>query len=204
MEIGFGSDMLSNDIIKKMKDYAKVNNVPIMTEGGMHYLLKYIKKNNIKNILEVGTAIGYSAIMMCGVAEDIKVTTIERDEKRYLEAIKNIKKTGLEDRIHLIYNDALNIKLTEKYDLIFIDAAKAQNRKFFERFENNLVENGTIITDNMKFHGLVDTEVEASISRNLRQLVRKIREYKVFLQENDKYETEFLDIGDGMAVSVKK
>ena len=158
----------------------------------------------MKNILEVGTAIGYSAIMMCGVAEDIKVTTIERDEKRYLEAIKNIKKTGLEDRIHLIYNDALNIKLTEKYDLIFIDAAKAQNRKFFERFENNLVENGTIITDNMKFHGLVDTEVEASISRNLRQLVRKIREYKVFLQENDKYETEFLDIGDGMAVSVKK
>ena len=193
MEIGFGSDMLSNDIIKKMKDYAKVNNVPIMTEGGIHYLLKYIKKNNIKNILEVGTAIGYSAIMMCGVAEDIKVTTIERDEKRYLEAIKNIKKTGLEDRIHLIYNDALNIKLTEKYDLMF-----------FERFENNLVENGTIITDNMKFHGLVDTEVEASISRNLRQLVRKIREYKVFLQENDKYETEFLDIGDGMAVSVKK
>ena len=196
--------MLSNDIIKKMKDYAKANNVPILTEGGLHYLLKYIKQNNIKNILEVGTAIGYSAIMMCGVSEDIKVTTIERDEKRYLEAIKNIKKTGLEDRIHLIYNDALNVHLEEKYDLIFIDAAKAQNRKFFERFENNLIDNGTIITDNMNFHGLVAEEVEANISRNLHQLVRKIREYRVFLQENDKYETEFLEIGDGMAVSVKK
>ena len=193
-----------DDLIRKMKEYALENNVPIMTEGGINYLMKYIRKNNIKRILEVGTAIGYSSILMCSVDDDICVTTIERDEKRYLEAIKNIKKTGLEDRIHLIYNDALNIKLTEKYDLIFIDAAKAQNRKFFERFENNLVENGTIITDNMKFHGLVDTEVEASISRNLRQLVRKIREYKVFLQENDKYETEFLDIGDGMAVSVKK
>ena len=196
--------MLNSDVIKKMKDYAKANNVPIITEGGLHYLLKYIKKNNVKNILEIGTAIGYSAIMMCGVSDDITVTTVERDEKRYLEAIKNIKKAGFEDRINLIYNDALNVKVDEKYDLIFIDAAKAQNRKFFERFEINLVDNGTIITDNMNFHGLVDEKVEANISRNLRQLVKKIREYRVFLKENDKYETEFLDIGDGMAVSVKK
>ena len=196
--------MLNSDVIKKMKDYAKANNVPIITEGGLHYLLKYIKKNNVKNILEIGTAIWYSAIMMCGVSDDITVTTVERDEKRYLEAIKNIKKAGFEDRINLIYNDALNVKVDEKYDLIFIDAAKAQNRKFFERFEINLVDNGTIITDNMNFHGLVDEKVEANISRNLRQLVKKIREYRVFLKENDKYETEFLDIGDGMAVSVKK
>ena len=95
-------------------------------------------------------------------------------------------------------------KLDEKYDLIFIDAAKAQNRKFFEKFENNLKDNGTIITDNMNFHGLVDQEVEEGISRNLRQLVKKIRAYHTFLQENDKYETDFLDIGDGIAVSVKK
>lgn len=196
--------MLNNEIIKKMKDYAKVNNVPIITEGGLHYLLKYIKDNKINNILEVGTAIGYSAIMMCGVNDSIKVTTIERDEKRYLEAIKNIKKTNLEDRIHLIYNDALNVKLDEKYDLIFIDAAKAQNRKFFERFEKNLEDEGTIITDNMNFHGLVDKEVEVIKSRNLRQLVRKIKEYRTFLEKNDKYETDFLDIGDGMAVSIKK
>ena len=180
--------MLNNDIIKRMKDYAKVNNVPIITDSGLRYLLKYIKDNNITNILEVGTAIGYSAIMMCGVSDSIKVTTIERDEKRYLEAIKNIKKTGLEDRIHLI----------------FIDAAKAQNRKFFEMFERNLVDNGTIITDNMNFHGLVDKDVEVIKSRNLRQLVRKIKEYRVFLEKNNKYETDFLDIGDGMAVSVKK
>ena len=196
--------MLNNEVIKKMKDYAKENNVPIITDGGLHYLIKYIKKNNIKNILEVGTAIGYSAIMMCGIADDIKVTTIERDEKRYLEAIKNIKKTGLEDRIHLIYNDALNVKLEEKYDLIFIDAAKAQNKKFFEKFESNLVPNGTIVTDNMNFHGLVDQDVESIGSRNLRQLVKKIRDYRVFLKGNNKYDTDFLDVGDGMAVSIRK
>ena len=88
--------------------------------------------------------------------------------------------------------------------MIFIDAAKAQNRKFFEMFERNLVDNGTIITDNMNFHGLVDKDVEVIKSRNLRQLVRKIKEYRVFLEKNNKYETDFLDIGDGMAVSVKK
>ena len=190
-----------DDLIRNMKEYALKNNVPIMTEGGINYLIKYIKKNNIKNILEVGTAIGYSAIMMCSVDSDIVVTTIERDEKRYLEALKNIKKANLEDRINLIYKDALEVNLNEKYDLIFIDAAKAQNRNFFERFEKNLEKNGTIITDNMNFHGLVDKEISSIESRNLRQLVRKIKDYKEFLENNKMYTTEFLDIGDGIAVS---
>lgn len=196
--------MLNENIIIQIKDYADKNNVPIMTDEGINYLLNYIKNNNIKNILEVGTAIGYSAIMMCSVDASITVTTIERDEKRYLEAIKNIKKMKLEDRINLIYNDALEVTLDEKYDLIFIDAAKAQSAKFFERFEGNLNSDGTIITDNMKFHGLVDENLEDIKSRNLRQLVRKVRNYKTFLEENTRYETEFLDVGDGLAVSKKR
>ena len=192
--------MLNENLIKQMKDYAELNNVPIMTDDGIDYLTKYIKDNNVKSILEVGAAIGYSSIMMCGVDKDITVTTIERDEKRYLEAIKNIKKFDLEERINLIYKDALEVELDDKYDLIFIDAAKAQNRRFFERYEKNLKKDGTIITDNMNFHGLVKdpTKIE---SRNLRQLVRKVGEYKVFLEENKSFKTEFLDIGDGLAIS---
>ncbi len=190
-----------DDLIRNMKEYALENNVPIMTEGGINYLMKYIKKNNIKKILEVGTAIGYSAICMCSVDEDIIVTTIERDEKRYLEALKNIKKVGLEKRIKLIYQDALEVEVNEEYDLIFIDAAKAQNRNFFERFEKNLSKDGTIITDNMNFHGLVNKDLESIESRNLRQLVRKVKEYREFLENNKNYTTEFFDIGDGIAVS---
>ena len=193
-----------NNLIEEMKNYAVINHVPIITDGGLHYLEDYIKKHNIKNILEVGTAIGYSAICMCNIDSDITVTTIERDEARYLEAVKNIKRANLEDRIELIFGDALEVNLEDKYDLIFIDAAKAQNGKFFERFEINLKENGTIITDNMNFHGLVFKNEEEIESRNLRQLVRKVRNYKEFLISNPKYETEFLDIGDGLAVSVKK
>ena len=193
--------MLNENIIKQIKDYAELNNVPIITDEGLEYLTKYIKDNNVKKILEVGAAIGYSSIMMCNVSEDICVTTIERDEKRYLEAIKNIKKLDLESRINLIYKDALEVNLDDEYDLIFIDAAKAQNQKFFERYEKNLKKDGTIITDNMNFHGLVDTDPSKIESRNLRQLVRKVKNYKKFLEGNSSFKTEFLDIGDGLAVS---
>lgn len=202
-EIGFGN-MIENEIIKDIKEYARENNVPIMTDSGMNYLLKYIKDNQVKTILEIGTAIGYSAIMMCSVHDQITVTTIERDEVRYLEAIKNIKKMNLENRIHLIYHDALDVSLTEKYDLIFIDAAKAQNEKFFEKFERNLKEDGTIITDNMSFHGLVEKDIEQISSRNLRQLVRKVKNYIDFLKKNRKFETSFIDIGDGLAVTKRR
>ena len=193
--------MLNENLIKQMKDYAELNNVPIMTDDGIDYLTKYIKDNNVKNILEVGAAIGYSSIMMCGVDKDITVTTIERDEKRYLEAIKNIKKFNLEDRINLIYKDALDVSVDGEYDLIFIDAAKGQYLNFFEKFKRNLKDDGTIITDNMNFHGLVNTDPSKIDSRNLRQLVRKVREYKEFLEENKSFKTEFLDIGDGLAIS---
>lgn len=190
--------------IESIKSYALENNVPIMQDEGINYLTNYIKKNKIKKILEIGTAIGYSAIMMCLVDSDIEVTTIERDEKRYLEAIKNIKKFKLEDRINLIYNDALEVKINDTYDLIFIDAAKAQNTKFFEKFERNLRDGGSIITDNMYFHGLVFKDEEEIGSRNLRQLVRKVKNYTLFLEKNNKYDTEFLNIGDGLAISIKK
>lgn len=191
-------------VIKEIKDYADKENVPIMMDDGIDFLTTYIIKHQIKDILEVGTAIGYSAIMMCLAQPNVKVTSIERDEKRYLQALKNIKRLNLEDRITLIYKDALDVKLTDKFDLIFIDAAKSQNTKFFELFEKNLNSHGIIITDNMNFHGLVKKNETDIKSRNLRALVRKVRDYKTFLISNIKYETEFLEIGDGIAVSLSK
>ena len=203
MVIGFGDKMINETNIRSLKEYALENNVPIMTDSGIQFMMNYVRKNHVTKILEIGTAIGYSAIMMCSVSPDILVTTIEKDEKRYLEALKNIKKFGLENRIQLIYNDALEVSLDDFYDLIFIDAAKAQNQKFFERFERNLKDEGTIITDNMKFHGLVDKNLDEIENRNLRQLVQKIKNYTVFLQGNISYQTDFLDVGDGLAVSKK-
>lgn len=196
--------MILDSIIREMREYADAYNVPILSDEGMNYLLGYIKRHNIKSILEVGTAIGYSSILMASVSSDIVITTIERDEKRYLEAVKNIKKSGMEDRIHLVYKDALDVELNDEYDLIFIDAAKAQNIKFFQKFEPCLKKNGTIITDNMSFHGLVNEKNDERLSRNVRQLVRKVRDYKVFLENHKRFQTDFLDIGDGLAVSVRR
>lgn len=196
-------DVDYNNKIKEMKLYANINKVPIMEEDGIKYLTSFIFKNKIKRVLEIGSAIGYSAILMALVDEDIHVTTIERDQDRYLQALKNIKDLELEDRITLIYNDALEVTLDEEYDLLFIDAAKAQNINFFTKFSGNVVDKGYIITDNMKFHGLVDKSEEEIESRDLRQLVRKIKDYKQFLEENNDYTTEFVDVGDGLAVTVK-
>ena len=196
--------MVNNQLIQEMEEYARINNVPIMNKEGINYLQEYCKNNKIKNILEIGTAIAYSTIILASTSQNVYVTSIERDEKRYLEAVKNVKESGVEDRITLIYGDALEIVVEGEYDLIFIDAAKAQNIKFFEKYKNNLASNGTIITDNMKFHGLVDEDEEKIESRNLRQLVRKIKKYKEYLETLEDYTTCLLDIGDGLAIITRK
>ena len=160
--------------------------------------------NEIKNILEVGTAISYSAIMMALVDDNIKITSIEKDRERYFEAIKNIKKFNLEDRITLIYNDALETKLKDKYDLIFIDAAKSKNQDIFEHFSKNLNDKGIVVTDNLSFHGYVNKKTNEIKNRNIRGLVRKIKNYISFLNQNDEYKTVFYEIGDGISVTTKK
>lgn len=196
--------MSNNNIIKEIKEYAEVENVPIMQDEGIDFLTDFIVKNNITNILEVGTAIGYSAIMMAQTNERIKVTTIERDENRYLEALKNVKKANLENRITLIFKDALDVNLNDKFDLIFLDGAKGQNINFFEHYEKNLSDKGYFITDNINFHGYVKKDESEIKSRNLRGLVRKIKDYINYLKTNMKYETTFYEKGDGISVTRRK
>ena len=193
-----------NELISAMEEYAKSNNVPIMQKDGIEFLLKFIKDNNIKNILEIGTAIGYSSIRMALINDDINITTIERDYNRYSYAIKNISEANLSNRINVIYEDALNVNLDSKFDLIFIDAAKGKNIEFFEKYKENLNEGGYIITDNLSFHGLVEKDISLIESRNVRGLVRKIKKYIDFLNENKEFKTKIYSVGDGISVSQKK
>ena len=192
-------------LIMEMEEYASSKNVPIIEKKSIAFIMKYIKDNNIKNILEIGSAIGYSAILMASSNKDTLVTTIERDEERYMECLKNVKKCGFDKKINVVFQDALDVNLTEdlKFDLIFIDAAKGQYTKFFEKYKYFLKDGGTIITDNLKFHGHVGNSKNIE-SKNLKGLVEKIENYIDFLKDNEEFETKFYDIGDGLSISVKK
>lgn len=191
-----------NNKLIEIEKYAKDNNVPIMMSDGIEFLVNYIKEKNIKTILEIGSAIGYSAIKMALVDNAIKILTIEKDVNRYNSAIDNIKKFNLEKQVTIILGDALNINIEEKFDLIFIDAAKSKYIEFFEKYKKNLNSTGYIISDNLNFHGLVNQEKEIK-NRSLRSLIRKINKYIEFLKSNKEFKTQFYDIGDGIGISTK-
>ena len=190
-------------MLEEIEKYAEEENVPIMMKDGIEYLCNYIKEHSIKNILEIGSAIGYSAIKMALVSDDINVTTIEKDEKRYNVAVENIEKFNLSDRINIILGDAIDTVIEGEYDLIFIDASKGNNTNFFNKYSKNLKPCGIIITDNLLFHGLVRDESKIE-TKNQRGIVRKIKQFIEFLDNNSEFETEYLDIGDGIAISRRK
>ena len=190
-------------MLEEIERYAKEKRVPIMMKDGIEYLCNFIKENKIKRILEIGTAIGYSSIKMAVVDEDITITTIEKDEDRYNIAVNNIEKFGLSERINIILGDGLEVNIEGEYDLIFIDASKGNNINFFNKFSKNLGSYGIIITDNLLFHGLVRDEGLIK-TKNQRGIVRKIKQFIEFLDSNDDFETVYLDVGDGIAISRRK
>lgn len=184
--------------INDLKTKALSQNVPIISDEGLLVLLNQLKNYDEPNVLEIGSAIGYSAIMMA--YNNAFVTTIERNEESYLNAIDNIKSFELNDKINVIFADAtIDPGLSSKFDIIFIDAAKAQYKVFFNTYEKYLKPEGVIICDNLNFHNLNPNEV----SRSTRQLLRKINDFKDFLSTNDLYQTTFTNVGDGMSISRK-
>lgn len=188
------------DQLLSIKAYANREAVPIMQDEGCDFICDYIKSHNVKTVLEIGTAIGYSSIRFAKLADDITVTTIELDIDRHIKAVENFKACGLENRITAIHGDALTAEINGKFDLIFIDAAKAQYIKFFEKYKANLSENGVIISDNLSFHGMVD-DLSLTHNYSTKKLVKKIQKYVEFLKTNSEFQTEFFEVGDRIGVS---
>ena len=188
-------------LIKEIEDYGIKNNVPIMSEDTIETIKNIIMVNEVHTILEVGTAIAYSTICFANTLGVTNITSIERDPIRSAIAYNNVKTSGLKN-ITLRHADALEIELKDKYDLIIIDAAKSQNIKFFEKYKNNLNDNGAIIVDNMLFHGFVGKSSTIK-SRNLRGLVRKLEAFHEYIDNQNEYSVKHIDIGDGIIVCKK-
>lgn len=192
-----------NAKIQALKSKALEENIPIMMDDTINYIKKLIEMYKITDILEIGTAVGFSAINFALVSKNVKLMSIERDQNRFIEAVKNVKDFDLSNQIELVLNDALNFDINKKFDLIIIDAAKGKNIDFFEKYKENLKKGGLILTDNTLFHGLVGKSSTIP-ARNLRSLVRKIENYIEFLKNNEEFTTVFLELGDGLAISKKR
>ncbi len=192
------------EIIKELLTQAKKLKTPIIVEEGINFLIQLIKIGRVKKILEIGTAIGYSAIMMA-LYTDARIITIEKDKASYVLAKENIRKAGLESKIQLVFADALEYDGVKEQDLdmIFIDAAKSAYLRFFDKYEAFLKPKGFIVTDNLLFHGEVESD-GSELSKNRRQLIKKIRAYNEYIATKEGYDSYIYEIGDGIGVSIKK
>ena len=191
----------------ELEHFAEENRVPIIDKIGIRFLIQMLKIKKAKNLLEIGTAIGYTSIKL---AEKIgcNVTTIERDDKMYNEAKKNIEKRNLNDKITLLHADALELQdeviENAPYDIVFIDGAKSQSRKFFELYEPYFSDDVVVITDNVLFKGMVADPSIIRHSRDLKQLSRKINNYNTWLLSHENYESVILPFGDGIAITTRE
>lgn len=193
----------------ELENYAYEHQVPIIQYESLMMLQMLIRTKHIKTILEIGTAIAYSSLQMAILSEDIIIDTLERDEKMVALATQNIQQFGKQQQIRVHYVDALEVdlgQLQSEYDLIFIDAAKAQYQKFFERFVPLLAPYGIIVTDNILFHGCVEQSVSDSskLSKNVQHLAKRIDQYNHFLNTLPQMETYYFDLGDGLAITMRK
>ena len=176
-----------------------------MDRNTLEIIKQIIRIHQTKRIIEIGTAIGYSSMQFASVSKDIHVTTIERDPEMIDQAKHNITSNQFTNQIELIEGDALEqfdkVK-SQTFDMLFIDAAKAQSKKFFELYTPLLKKGGIVVTDNVLYHGFV-SNIDIVRSRNVRQMVKKVQQFNEWLMQNEQYTTNFLNMDDGLAISIK-
>lgn len=190
--------------LEKIKQKALNEHIPIIMDDTLEVIAKILTEKKPKRILEIGAAVGYSAMCFSKyLAEDGLIDTIERDEERIEEAKQNFKKVEVENKINLYEGDAVEIlpTLNEKYDVVFIDAAKGKYPFFLKEALRMLKQDGIIFADNILYKGYVMSDYN---KHKQRTAVRNLREYIKETTENPNLETEILEVGDGLAISKVK
>ena len=192
---------MNKEELEKIKQKALEEHIPIIMDDTLEVVDRILKEVQPRRILEIGTAVGYSAMCFSEYLQgDGKIDTIERDEERIAEAKVNIKNVGVEDKINIYEGDAVEIlpTLNEKYDVVFIDAAKGKYPFFLKEALRMIKPTGVILADNILYKGYVMSDYN---KHKQRTAVRNLREYIKEVTENPNIETEILEVGDGLAVS---
>ena len=187
--------------LKKIKQKALEDHIPIIMDDTLEVMAQYLSKMKPNRILEIGTAVGYSAICFSKyLGENGIIDTIERDLERIKEAKENIKKVGVENKINIYEGDAVEIlpTLNEKYDVVFIDAAKGKYPFFLKQSIRMIKPSGIIFADNILYKGYVMSDYN---KHKQRTAVRNLREYIKEVTQNPNIETEILEVGDGLSIS---
>ncbi len=191
--------------LKQFREYCEERNLPIIHKEVGQFIKLIIHQLNAKNIIEIGTNVGYSSIFMSRVMKDEgKVVTLERSEKFYKEAIKNISDFGLDDNIKVCFGDAVDILdgVEGSYDIAFIDAAKSYYKIFFDKCLEKMKPGGIILSDNVLYQGMIASD--KLVVRRKKTLVRNLRSYLKYISQDDRFVTSVLPLGDGLAVTLIK
>ena len=187
---------------EEIRKYGKENKVPITLDDTLSFLLETINQNDCKEILEIGTAIGYGCITMAENTKCNHIDTLEIDEERHKIAVENIKNKGLENKIttHLIDAKEFLTNCKKKYDFVYLDGPKGQYINYLPLIENVLSPNGIIFADNLNFHGMVTGEIPTT--RGCRAMIKGLKNYINEITTNSKFETQlFKNIGDGVGIT---
>ncbi len=190
-------------MLKKIKEEALKNNIPIMSDETIDIICSTIDVQHAMHVLEFGTAIGYSSLSLAMKCPWVSVDTLEKDKSRYLKALEN-KVLVKDTQVTMIFADALEYPLDRFYDVIIVDAAKAQNKAFFKRAFPFLKPRGVMFVDNIHFHGFVEKVPQGKKKRNLRQMVQKIASFVEYVESLEHVEVKRIDVGDGLLIIQRK
>lgn len=196
--------MANYALLEEIEKYGRDNKIPILLDDTLEYISNILNEIKPRRILEIGTAIGFSSICFSKyLAEDGRIDTIEIESLRVEQALENIEKVGVQDKIRVLEGDALDILpyLTEEYDIIFIDAAKGKYLEFFEHALRLCKQDGYIIADNVLYKGMVQSDYN---KHKQRTAVNKLRNFIDMVLNHPKLQSELVDIGDGLTVSIMK
>ncbi|WP_431027281.1 O-methyltransferase [Lysinibacillus sp. LZ02] len=195
-----------NELLLEMEQFAAANHVPIMQLSGIEALNQLLRIQQPKTILEIGTAIGYSAMRMALALPEVQIVTVERDETRVAHAREFIARSEVAERITVIEGDALEVDVEQvqsTYDAVFIDAAKGQYQKFFEKYAPLVPSGGVLYIDNMYMHGLSDLDIK-EVPRRKRTMIRNLKTFTDWIMQHPDYTSAFFPIGDGLLICLKR